>query len=507
MNPFKNSIFVVIATVTTVLVSELIKQLYFSDLIAKSPKRAAIVAYLLGGGLTLVCMISLVEVVGRIWESSVKFRRFCDRWILFKTFLEGWWLDVGLDTSGDQHKILNYSSIHITREGEEYRVSGRSWELLRGDSIGRDWRSEYCEVKHNTLTFWYKGEPDGKATYTFSEGPARTPTGFQGEYGAGNFTTQGKLKASDPGDDRQAAARNNMLLYCRQWHFDPESGLQLPVAQRRQWYSTFLRNSDKLDQESSLLRQLIDGLDHPAFAAVLDIGPGEGGITRGVLQALVGRGLVGAGISYTAVDPVAVSFDSLERDLGKLLQLNNLTFVKGRIEDHPAALAGKTFDLVLLFNVLYYVRSPQDLCDGLAQILAPGGVALSLHTDIQDNAFLSGVIAEANPQFDRNVVQKMSSLGQRPEIEVRAQRKSGVTVKFPREVSGAQWAVIERGNSRFQDDAIADVTDLICFLVDKDVEEQSRSWQTLVRTVRDHLQKNGNKVELPIVAQLLVRKP
>jgi hypothetical protein len=56
---------------------------------------------------------------------------------------------------------------------------------------------------------------------------------------------------------------------------------------------------------------------------------------------------------------------------------------------------------------------------------------------------------------------------------------------------------------------MSDATDLICFLVDKSAEplRTDGKWRDVVASVREHLRATGNIVALPIVAQVLRRKP
>ena len=63
---------------------------------------------------------------------------------------------------------------------------------------------------------------------------------------------------------------------------------------------------------------------------------------------------------YLAIEPSGEHLDSIETQLAKVLSTRNFTFLKHHITDVLPTLKGRTFDLVLLANVLYYVPNSSD---------------------------------------------------------------------------------------------------------------------------------------------------
>jgi len=111
-----------------------------------------------------------------------------------------------------------------------------------------------------------------------------------------------------------------------------------------------------------VLRQALAA--HPAARTVLDIGAGTG-----TLVAEAER----AGLEAVGVEP-SRAFVQRAR------AANQVDVVQG-VFPHPA-LAGRTFDLVFLVDVLEHVPEPVELLRAAAHALAPGGVVLVITPDV-----------------------------------------------------------------------------------------------------------------------------
>jgi SAM-dependent methyltransferase len=504
--------------VATGLLSFFLNQYWQALLLRLKLQHHATLATVALFGIVFVILIgilpSLEKITTWIWNRSIRVRQARDI-LRGEPSVEGWWLDVGIDTTGDQNELLNYSSIVIVRKHDDFHVQGTTWDLFGKDPAGSEWVSEYCEFKDDRMILWYTGRRPGldysRAEYHFAKIGRKHATSFTGTYGSYHFKSIGKFQSLVTKQDPKTAAERYMQQYSREQNYD-SFGMQSPVAPaappaQREWYRAFVRNSDKEKKEVELLLQTIAHLKNEQFSAILDIGPADGSLTEAVLRQIVKRRLIGPDLSYCAVEPSGAHLDSIESKLVKALPGRKFTLLKHRIEDYLPQLKAGSFDLILLFNVLYYVRGLDELGSQIGKLLKPEGMVLSLHTDIQRDKFLRKLIENTNPELHLNIVDKIESLGKGLEMKSLERVEGQVTLSFP-EIADDRWDAIE-GGALYQDTSMGDATDLICFLVDKSAEplRTDGKWRDVVASVREHLRATGNIVALPIVAQVLRRKP
>jgi len=123
------------------------------------------------------------------------------------------------------------------------------------------------------------------------------------------------------------------------------------------WDSTYYKEN-ALAQEASA-RAIIDGLNLRKEESILDIGCGEGTVTRHIAEQVPEGRVVGIDISEEMI-----SLAKQEQ------QLSNLRF---ECQGAESFALNETFDRVVSFNALHWVRDHSALLTQVKKVLRPGG--------------------------------------------------------------------------------------------------------------------------------------
>ena len=516
MKPTKSAVISAIIAICTGLLSWLVKNQYTAVL--ENHKALAILAYS-GVFAVLVFVVSrLDKLLEWIWNRYIKYRFFWHR-VWGEVFIEGTWVDVGIDNSGSQNRLMNYSSIQISRKDDKYTVEGVTWTLFGGDV--HTWYSEHCELKGNTLTFWYASALGGsshgksihdKAIYLFSSSlRLGRPSKFEGSYGDDHFRTVGRPTNELVAQiDSKELAKQNMHKYSSEENYD-SNGIQAHSApgalhDHQDWFRTFLRKSDKRKKEGALIQSLVPNIPNQ-ISNILDIGPADGVLSKIVIGKLSENGRLQKRVSYFGVDPNGAHLDSTEKELVGIENLE-LNFLKQRIESFLSKKEFGPFEMMLALNVLYYVN-PLEL-DKIFLRLSIGGYFVALHTDISSSQLLKSLAGISGGTLNVNVIGMIDEAikvgTQQVKLEQISRESGTVTIDFPI-LSEEKWKILEGGVKRWADENIIDCEKLICFLTNKSVSEMQATaqWAKAVAIVRQHVLAHGNSVELPIIGQVLRR--
>ena len=462
--------------------------------------------------LTIVLVI-FEEVVTWLWGRWISVRYWIQR-LTGDLFVEGSWVDVGIDTTGSRNRLLNFSSINIKWTKTGLFIEGITYDFHSGEDF--HWWSEHSDLKEEKLSFWYVGSRYGsaqehdKAEYLFVDREKGHAVQIEGKYGDAEFKTKGQFLALSSPSDRKVAGQQYLKQFQAIHGYD-DFGFQVIRApdvphDERHWYRTFLRCSNKIQKETELIQRVIANVPtRRKIESIADIGPADGEITGVVLSELIKNKLLSSDARYTAVEPSGRHLDSIENQIASALPKRNFTFLKHPISDALPFLNGRKFDLVLLANVLYYVRESDEVLKELVRLLSPGGILFSLHDDFAQDEFLLDLLQTAKSTVETTVVSKISGLKNQSKLKIMESETEYVQIVFP-EITNKQWEAVESGEAYYRDSAATDAINLISFLVNRDMGalRAEKRWPEVVKKIRKQLQKKGT-IELCATAQILQR--
>jgi SAM-dependent methyltransferase len=127
------------------------------------------------------------------------------------------------------------------------------------------------------------------------------------------------------------------------------------------------------DVYQSVNRDLVAALDLPADAAVVDLGCGDGMLSRLLLERH------GEGLRIWALDPDEAMLDGARRNLG-----DRVGVCPGAAETFAAMFPPASCDAVVLANSLHLVAERAALYAGVRRVLRPGGL-FGLNTSFYEN--------------------------------------------------------------------------------------------------------------------------
>jgi ubiquinone/menaquinone biosynthesis C-methylase UbiE len=459
-------------------------------------------------------MLALDWLIALPYARSVRLRRFLDHSsIQPKPFLEGFWVDVGIDTSTSIPRIVGYAFISIIRHSSECKISGRTWNVAGVHQ--HDWESVWMVRNENPLEFWYRATSEttttpvvAKAKFTFAGG--KFPDKYAGEY-ADAFSTRARRVTSIDFDElwstaladsrKKSLGEQYLREYIKECNFDPETFMPLRTSRTdlHHAYLTFVRLSNQKEEEQSLIAETLNAPQyHRAAKAILDLGPGEGMLSTQLLSAMAS-----SSATYVAAEPSGAALDELAERLSGL-KLTKTTLIKQTAETFLAGARAGQFDLIIALNSLYYVSGFDDVFREIVRVLQPGGLLAALHTAIDQVDVLGRSIEHANPRIVRSVSERLQQLAENGSMSKVDARARNVTIEFP-SLSEAQWELV---SERIPGDTAADdVANLICFLLYLESNAVADdTWKEFVQQLKQHLRGAGGKLRLPILFQLF-KKP
>ena len=435
-------------------------------------------------------------------------------------FIEGWWLDVGIDQAGGISEILNCSFIAIVWEDEEFKIEGRTWE--KNSRIYHHWDSIFAELKGSRLHFsyeftthWPDSRPKGDETASFKF--ELNGQNFHGRYDGGRFTSNGVLKRKNhklfgsryrlpPWSEREQMAREFMAHYASINNYDPQT-LRLRLAEKQK-----IRRYDYFDfafmtvQQQTLKRRrwaAANSIPRPLhFGSTLDIGAGDGTLSVAALKSLH---LDDPSTLYVAIDPNGFFLEDLSvrlrNDAGRV-EGNNTHLIRETFEAFLTR-APTPFDLILCFHCLYYLSDPDQALDAIfGNLLRDGGWVLFMHTDIlsQRSQLLNKLAKYYNPELERGIVRKIDEAATRHKLRRLMPFERDVVITCPTLTRDGWQRVVGNGEGAEVRKAI----ELISFLVDRAPDQfiDPSYWRACVNLVRRHAKLGGNEITLPQVLQI-----
>ena len=473
-----------------------------------SPLLFAVVALVL---LTLV-ISALDWIVSEPYARSARLRYLWDR-LRRAPFLEGFWLDVGIDKSNPIGRVVNYSFISVIRNGSEFKISGRTWNTAHIHEYS--WESETVSGEKNSLEFWYSATrpvvggrvQTAKAKFKFVG--LRLPDRYSGEYDE-VFQTDAKRDTSInffrfwskgvPEEKQEKAARAYFEKFLKEKNFDPDTLVprRNSDTDMRQAYLAFLRYSNQKEEEKSLVKDVFeDPANRKSAKSVLDLGPGEGLLTSCVLLTLPSPKP-----RYTGVDVSGAFLDQLDAEL-RSVKLDKTMLIKQGMEPFLSSETENRFDLILAFNSLYYVDDIDKVFAHMLRVLQPGGRLAALHTDIAQVGFLDALIGQVNTMIRRDVTRRIEKLGQSGPLVMLGTHDRSVTIEFP-DLDDAQWGLVAEQGTQPGDPKVGDTAKLISFLLDMKSETIDEPvWRKAVGEVKRRVQSDKGRLRLPIKLQML----
>lgn len=510
---------VVIGTLTATIVAYVLKPFLEWEL-KQAPTEAQVIATIAGVMVVAFVLVAIDFGVEQFYARNARLRKKLD-WLMFHPFLEGYWVDVGIDCSWAADKIVNYSFISIIRRGGAYEIHGMTWNVF--GEFEFNWESIYVNHSGNSLRFWYSGTGASsrrvdEAIAKFKFGGVLAPDRYSGRYESAFRTEARRLMDTEflerwnkdlPEEQRKAEAEANLKCFMKEQNFDECTCIQKNIMQKgrdaREPYFTFLRRSENKKAEISIVEDAVEHIprDRPDNS-VLDIGPGDGKLTSIVLRALHPQPF-----KYTAVEPVGCYLDDVEKTLAPFNQApsaqERFRFLKQHIESFMETASPNQFGLVLAFNSLYFVSGLDQVCSHIKNVLDRYGILIALHTDIRLVPFLDDLLSWVNPLVNRDVVQKIENLagsGLLSKVIDPIERIS--TLEFPM-LDDVGWERVRKPNLPFRDRETEDVINLISFLVNVPLVElyEKKDWGKVAYAVEQHVRKNDSKLHLPMKLQIL----
>ena len=421
----------------------------------------SLISYGLSALVAVTVLVATEWLSEGLYSASAIVRRL-HHWVTGERYLEGWWLDVGIDDRGGLAEVKNCSFITIVHdEDEELHIEGLSWETHSLNVFS--WHSFYTKLEKRTLYFGHEYTStqgglttEGKQTSRFSF--HLDNISFEGGFDGERYRSMGRQHRRSgelfrratvlSETERRQLARDNMHRFMRENGYDLASYRQIstrPLLDRKEWFLTFVKATDQKKAERDLLLQLLGTLTWPQTVQnVLELGPGDGALTCEALK--LGTPSL-AQARYVGVD----SNGSLLDELAVRLQLQC-----GRADDGHTVLRRQSmegflasgeagFDLILALNSLYFVGGLGNSLSRLWAKLSPGGRLVAMHSDLESASVVTDLLTRYNPGLNRNVVAtldagaahgglvKLSSMDSRTEIGFPALTKEGVA---PRGASG-----------------------------------------------------------------------
>ena len=483
-------------------------------------KYANITTYALAIFLGVIALVIFEYGLDRIYDSSAWVRYRIQR-SKREPFVEGWWVDVGLDYSGGIPEILNCSFIAIIWYVDELKIEGRTWE--KGAAVYHHWDSIYALMKHSALHFGYKyttfrpdSRPHGDETGYFQF--ELDGKNFNGRYDGGRFTSVGQLQLSNrklfgshyklpDWNERERVAKEYMAHYANMHGYDPYT-LRFRLAnsikiRQHDAFIRFVKQSNNKATELDLLDTTLRSVSWPSkLEEVLDIGPGDGTLSVATLRS---KALDLSQSAYTAVDPNGLLLEELSERLrincGRV-ENDKTTLVRADINGF-ASKQGGAFDLLLGFHCLYYVNKLEETLTFLFEkILKMEGYAFFMHTDIlSGRAHLLRMLAQYfNPNLRPDVVSQINRVARTCGMQNVVSHEQEIKLEFP-VLDHHGWERVAANTSGTE---VAKAIELITFMVDRapDNFPNQATWRLCVDRVRSHLRSNNNQIIFPLVSQV-----
>jgi SAM-dependent methyltransferase len=492
----------------TVIVSLVAKsdiQTYFDN----ATTRVQVGIILVGAVLFTLALLGADWAISQPYQRSAHLRYWWDR-LFFKPYLEGYWVDVGIDKSSG--RFMNYSFITIVHTGTDYRITGRTWNVSNTPEY--NWESIWLVSQKGVLDFWYQATRESsnapktaKSKFTFTEG-VLLPNEYVGEYAEVYETNAERVSSINffqnwwkelPEAQRRKAAHDHLQKLMKDRNYDPATFMPRRSQQTdlREAYFAFLEYSDKARGEKTLVDNVFGNPAHRAgITSILDLGPGEGFLTSCVLD-----WLTGPKPTYTAVDVSGALLDDLEPKL-KESKLAHIDLRRGQIETFLAVQPDHACDLILAFNSLYYVTGIDEVCNHMLRVLRPGGRIAALHTNISQLAFLDNLLAQVSSSVNRDVKKSFEKLAKDGGLSL-LEWDGAVTIEFPT-LDDVQWSLVAHRAFHAGTPDANDTANLISFLLNVRSETLDESvWKDAVATVQEHVETADGELRLPIKLQLL----
>jgi SAM-dependent methyltransferase len=471
------------------------------------------------GALAAVIFIVAAEWASEgLYGASALVRR-AHHWLTGELYLEGWWLDVGIDDHGGLAEVKNCSFITIAHdEEEELHVEGLSWETQSPNVF--IWRSFYAKLDKKTLYFGHEYTSsqaglatDGKQTSRFSfhlDGAS-----FDGGFDADRYRSIGRLYRRNDAlrsrrrelteAERRRLAQENMQRFIRENGYDPATYRQMsarPLLERKEWFLTFTKATNRKEAERALLVQLMENMAWPRpVRQVLELGPGSGvlpiaALTLGMPDLADAR-YIGVDCNGSLLDELAAK---LQLQCGRR-EDGRTVLRRQSIEEFLAGDDG-VFELILVLHSFYFVRGLDTLLPRLWHKLAPGGRLVAMHSELASAGLVTTLLTRFNPAIERNVVATLEASAARAGVTKLSSLASQVDVSFPN-LTGDEW---RRVQDNAAGEAVGQAVALLSFLMDRAPTDLSpQDWRNAVKALRGHLAVNRNVVRLPLVAQVFER--
>jgi len=272
----------------------------------------------------------------------------------------------------------------------------------------------------------------------------------------------------------------------------------------RDWYRVFVKRSDKMEAEATVLLSLADGIAKSGQArSVLDIGPAEGRLSGKLVAGLLDRGVLPHDFSYFGLDPSGSRLDFAEKQILAHAPQSRRMFIKGNFQDWSSANAHAQYDLILALNVLYYFPDLGVLLGAMAGHLSATGKLVALYTDIDSESILLDLAEFGDPAVDWHVAKNLEPALKQAGLQTASIAKGTVTLAFPN-LNDLQWIAVEKGLTQ-SDRNVTDTLDLICFIMNLPTDRlrSSGCWRNIVRKIRAQLSISGDRIQFPVVGQII----
>jgi SAM-dependent methyltransferase len=470
--------------------------------------------------LGIIALLFLEYLSKNLYESSGYVRYFV-HWLDGKPYLEGWWVDVGVDESAGIPEILSYSFIIILYDKTELKIEGLTWETR---SIDRHyWDSMYSATKELDLYFEYNytslqpnapSQGHETANYHFM----MDRNSFEGKYDGNKFTSHGQIKRLNKKlfgsnykfpnhEQREQYANIYWNYYIRKYGFDPYTFrrrvLSQHKARREDSFVRFVKQSNSKASEVELLNKALQSVSwSSSIRSILDLGAGEGTLTIPALKALKFDSRAG---KYVGIDSNGILLEALstrlKNECGRK-EDNNTILIRRTIDDFVLNDMDR-FDVILACHSIYFVDNVSSvLSEIFTRKLENGGRFIAMHTDImsQKAKFIKTLAGHFNHSLKLDTITQIKNSAEGAGMVCLFEFEADITLRFPHLDPRSWIRVADNGEG----DDVAKVIELISFLIDRgpDQFENPIEWKDCVQMVQTRLDINNDQIVFPIVSQV-----